>query len=55
MVKTLNALSCLFTNQLERFVGYAFQGCYLVEIVEQKKTKQNNCSRRGAALKSLKM
>ena len=43
MVKTLNALSCLFTNQLERFVGYAFQGCYLVEIVEQKKknkTKQ---------------
>ena len=40
MVKTLNALSCLFTNQLERFVGYAFQGCYLVEIVEQKK-KQN--------------
>ena len=40
MVKTLKALSCLFTNQLERFVGYAFQGCYLVvEIVEQKKTK----------------
>lgn len=40
MVKTLNALSCLFTNQLERFVGYAFQGCYLVEIVEQKKKKK---------------
>lgn len=39
MVKTLDALSCLFTNQLERFVGYAFQGCYLVEIVEQKKKK----------------
>lgn len=50
MVKTLNALSCLFTNQLERFVGYAFQGCYLVEIVEQKKTKQNKTTVQGGGL-----
>lgn len=47
MVKTLNALSCLFTNQLERFVGYAFQGCYLVEIVEQKKSKTKQLFKEG--------